>query len=175
MPPVSSLNCARSYASKSWRYSVFPGLPSRSDDLTVAVRLQPTGKGLDSRTASRQRRLMARWWGVATGLWALAIQPSLRDGTHTGRLHRGLKPPGYRRIPLRGNRPIGLGRNLSHAPSRFAPSKSLDGNSLVCLDKAMREVDLTRVTYVPNRALAKWKEPTRPPFFSGFPFWRQPR
>ena len=35
-------------------------LPSRSDDLTVAVRLQPTGRGVEKDVASRQRRLTAK-------------------------------------------------------------------------------------------------------------------
>ena len=83
---------------KTWRdiyphFKFFPCSPSRSDDQTVAVRLQPTGTSCSSTGASRQRRLTV-----------LAQGESVRDRrlnrhyatvVHAGRLDRGLKPPGY--------------------------------------------------------------------------------
>jgi hypothetical protein len=71
------------------------GGPSRSDELTVAVRLQPTGKGLARAVVSPQRRLSVKRQGRASS--PSAARPSPRDGRALGRLHRGLKPPGYHR------------------------------------------------------------------------------
>ncbi len=83
--------------------------PSRSDELMVAVRLQPTERGLAKQDESRQRRLRFK---RRRALGAVgANQPSLRDGRDCGCLPRGLKPPGYRQAPLCGDDPTGLWKN----------------------------------------------------------------
>jgi len=52
----ASLACWRWKANQLIQALALQGEPSRSDGLTVAVRLQPTERGLAKRDASRQRR-----------------------------------------------------------------------------------------------------------------------
>jgi hypothetical protein len=75
------------------RFDALPDLASRSDDLTVAVRLQATGRGLAARDASRQRRLSARRrGGIARGCGQAAVatrrnrSPTFTPGADATRL-----------------------------------------------------------------------------------------
>ena len=69
---------------KTWRviYPHFKGFcnsPSRSDDLTVAVRLQPTGTSCSRTGASRHRRLTTQHSAVATRrLASLDVEPGAK-------------------------------------------------------------------------------------------------
>jgi hypothetical protein len=85
------------------------GEPSRSDELMVAVGLQPTESGFGKLGASRQRRLSANRRRGLRAVWV--IQSSLRDVRTFGRPPRGLKPPGYHHAPLRGDGRVTLYKN----------------------------------------------------------------
>jgi hypothetical protein len=79
---------------------------------------------LATRVALHQRRLMGQRW-EASGFCEPVNQPSLATERASDVHNRGLKPPGYRHIPLRGWGPVGAGRKLSDPSRDLPPRKAL--------------------------------------------------